>query len=377
MRWAFWLSIREWVRLGGRLIAALAHGPIRRRPWLLILYPLIWLLAGLFTLIHWVGFALDEVFFHRYRNVEIRRPVFILGIPRSGTTWLQRVLAHEPGMTTLTLRDCLFTPSITERLVWRALAKVLGPLGRLSGTWFKGSLAAMDRIHQLRLGEPEEDFLLLLPVHACFLWVFLCPQSPHYWQLTRFDETVSARERHRIMGFYRRCLQKHLFVTGPEKRLLSKNPSFTSFHQSLRDTFLDAQFIFCVRMPVQAVASQLSSVIPALSALGSDLAYIQDKMVEMLLHYYRRVNAQAENPDSVIVDHEELCGDLVATVTRITGFLELPVTAEFVGDLERLAEQGRRYRSEHHYDLSQFKLEAGTITAAFHECWPIATATAK
>ncbi len=377
MRWAFWLSIREWVRLGGRLLTALAHGDIRRRPWLVVLYPLIWSLAGLFTLIHWVGFALDEVFFPRYRRVDIRNPVFIMGIPRSGTTWLQRVLAKESRLTTLTLKECLFTPSITERLVWRLLARVFAPLGKAAGRCFRGPLKTMDRIHQLRLHEPEEDFLLLLPVHACFLWVFLCPQSPHYWRLTRFDEAVSDRERRRIMLFYRRCLQKHLFVTGPEKRLLSKNPSFTSFHRSLRDTFPDARFIFCVRTPVQAVASQLSSVIPALNALGSDIAYIQDEMVKMLQHYYRQVKAQAENPEAMIIDYEELRGNLAATVTRLAEFLDLSMTADFQLELTRLAEQGGRYQSQHHYNLSQFKLEAGTIAAAFHECWPIATATAK
>ena len=37
-------------------------------------------------LIHWVGFLLDEIFFRGYRKVAINDPVFIVGIPRSGTT---------------------------------------------------------------------------------------------------------------------------------------------------------------------------------------------------------------------------------------------------------------------------------------------------
>lgn len=373
MRWAFWISIREWGLLGGRLLVALAQGALRRRPWLVLLFPLIWLLAGLFTLIHWAGFTLDEVFFRHYRSVEIRKPVFILGIPRSGTTWLQRVLAKEPGMTTLTLRECLLTPSISERLLWAGVARLVGPVCEFIGGRLGNPLASLDRIHKIRLNEPEEDFLLLLPVHACFLWMFLCPQSPHYWRLTRFDEVVSAQERGRILQFYRRCLQKHLFVHGPDKRLLSKNPSFTPFHRSLREAFPDAGFIFCVRTPVQAVASQLSSVLPALRTLGGDLTYIQGRMLEMLVHYYGQVKAQAGSSSTVIVDHEELCGDLVAIVSHIAAFLDLSISAQFRIELEELAARGRRYRSEHHYDLSQFKLEAETVAALFQECWPIAT----
>jgi len=46
-------------------------------------------------LMHWLGFLLDDIFFRGYRTIDIKKPVFIVGIPRSGTTLFQRVLARD------------------------------------------------------------------------------------------------------------------------------------------------------------------------------------------------------------------------------------------------------------------------------------------
>ena len=61
-----------------------------------------WLITAFFLLLlssFWVvvaiGRALDHVFFPAFRRQEIRRPVFIIAPPRSGTTFLQKLLARN------------------------------------------------------------------------------------------------------------------------------------------------------------------------------------------------------------------------------------------------------------------------------------------
>ncbi|MEE8357593.1 MAG: hypothetical protein V3R33_09820 [Anaerolineales bacterium] len=41
----------------------------------------------------WSGLLLDEVYFPSYHEIKIKQPVFIIGNPRGGTTFLQRLLA--------------------------------------------------------------------------------------------------------------------------------------------------------------------------------------------------------------------------------------------------------------------------------------------
>ena len=323
---------------------------------------------GLLTLLHWLGFLLDEIFYRGYR-----RPVFIVGIPRSGTTWLQRVLAQDDSLTSLTLWECLVAPSVSERRLWRSIGWLFRPLAALVRRIGVNPLTVMARIHKIRLQEPEEDFLLLLPLHACLLLVFLCPQSRRYWDLARFDLAIKPARRQVVMHYYYRCLQKHLYVHGVSKRLLSKNPSFTPYVRSLRETFPDARFIFCVREPVAVVGSQLSSLEPVARLLYSDVRarQLQMDMLRLLQHYYGIVAGQQAERWVIVVPYDSLIAHLGDTVEAIYGRLALSIDARFRSRLAALAKQGRSYQSGHRYDLSQFGLNASIVTQQFAACWPI------
>ena len=59
--------------------------------------------------------GLDNVFYRRYRKQPIDRPIFIVGNPRSGTTFLHRLLLGAGGMAAFELWEMLF-PAITARI---------------------------------------------------------------------------------------------------------------------------------------------------------------------------------------------------------------------------------------------------------------------
>jgi len=42
-----------------------------------------------------ICFLLDDLFFSDYRKIAIKQPVFIIGNPRSGTTFLHRLMAQD------------------------------------------------------------------------------------------------------------------------------------------------------------------------------------------------------------------------------------------------------------------------------------------
>jgi len=341
-------------------------------PLRLSVFGLIWLASGLLILMHSVGFLIDELLFWRYRQVQVRA-CFIIGVPRSGTTWLQRVMAHDRQFTSFTLWECVFAPSITERYVYSLLAKLLRPLAYFCGSLLKRGLARMDTIHQLRLQEPEEDFLLLAPLHACFLWVLLFPRSERYWRLAFFDQQVDERERKQIMHFYRRCLQKHLFYHGETKILLSKNPSFTPYLDSLRKTFPDARFIACCRDPLEVLPSQLSSLLPALHLLGyaGFDQPLRERVERMLCHYYQQISEKHVTLGMAIVDMKDLCDHLKATVERTYHQLNLSLSDHFAAHLKALAEAGKHYQSRHQYNFDQFNLTKKQVKQTFAEFWPI------
>ena len=208
--------------------ALFAHGPItaiKRFILFVIGIPLFWSLQ----LLHWIGMMTDAVFFPSWKEKKVDSPVFITGIPRSGTTFLQRTLARDKRFTSTPTWELLFAPSVSEKVFWTTVGCFLKPLRKfLSQQTF---FSKMETIHSLRLNEPEEDFLFLLQLNACFILVALFPSAKGIWRLSRFDESLPQWERKLILKYYKACVQKHLYFRNTLKNenrhiYLSKNPSF-------------------------------------------------------------------------------------------------------------------------------------------------------
>ncbi len=321
--------------------------------------------------IHWLGFALDDLLFRGYRRVAVKQPLFVVGVPRSGTTFLHRMLAKDSErFTTPMLWELIFAPSVTERRVLIALGKLDESLGRPFGRGIEALqdryLTPLDSIHRVRLHDPEEDYFALLPVLACFLLLLPFPSSQNIWRLSRFDDQVPTDERRRVASFYRGIAQRHLYVRGPDKQLLSKNPSFTPMLQTLAETFPDARFVACIRNPIDAIGSELSAMVKGMHSFGNDLkgTEFRDCMASVMVHYYRHlicVFSQKDSDTHLFVTLESMKGDIEGTVKRIYRRFGWAMAGPLKEALPAGAEKSRSYRSPHRYSLGQFQLSAGEI----------------
>lgn len=246
-------------------------------------------------LIHSLGFLLDEVLFRGYRKVEIYAPVFVIGVPRSGTTFLHRLLASDSRYTTFSTWECLFAPSISQRYFWRGVGAVdrrIGrPLRRLLAWIERRAFAWMDDVHPVRLDSPEEDYLAFMPLLCCFILVVPFPEADWVWRMGRFDRDVPPRERDVLIGWYRLCLQKHLYFHGRDKTLLSKNASFAGMAGSLAMAFPDSRIVVCDRDSVQVVASQFNAVSDGLRLFGvaADDPRFRRRLLDCLAFYYENL----------------------------------------------------------------------------------------
>lgn len=347
--------------------------PLRRRTVMLAAIPLF----ALWQLTHWIGFLLDELFFADYRQVEVKRPLFVIGPPRTGTTFLHRVLAADPRFTTFSTWECLFAPSISERKLWRALGridqKIGGPASRLIARLTQRLTGGLEAVHKVTLAEPEEDYLVLLPVFASFILVVGAPHAESVWRMGYFDQALAPAERRQLMQFYRRCLQKHLYVHGTERTLLSKNASFAPLVGSLLETFADARIICTMRDPLAVVPSQLSAVRSGLWGMDAGaIAEFDQRMINVLRFHYRNLfTVLARRPpwQRVIVSMHRIKGNLVESVCGIYRRLEISMDEDFLTHLNNEAPQVRRHRSNHHYALGNLGLTETAIRRQFHHAY--------
>jgi len=300
-------------------------------------------------LVHWLGFFLDELFFRGYRKIEIRQPVFVLGVPRSGTTFLHRTLAADEQLfTTVSTWEAFLAPSITQRMFWHALARIdrlIGrPFGRLLGYLEKRLFKGLEGIHDVSLQAAEEDYLLLLPMMSCFILFLPFAESSYIWNLSRLDWDMPEKDRQRIMNFYKACLQKHLYFHGRHKRFLSKNAAFASWIMSLREHFPDAHFVICLREPEKAVPSLIGSLESGAQFFELDLenGRVSDQLVAMMQDYYRHLITNHQ-PEWVMVQMHELQAGINERVSNIYQRFGLPLSGEYQQTLDVLTADAARY----------------------------------
>lgn len=328
---------------------------------------------------HWMALWLDEFLFPAYRSVPVVGPVFVVGIPRSGTTHLHRVLARDnEQFTVLQLWEVLFAPAICERKVLGALGAVdrlLGrPCGRLGARLARRLTGSLDDIHQLSLHQPEEDFVLLLPVLGCFLLIAAFPWSQEIESLGYFDSRVPAGQRRDLMEFYRGMLQRHLYCRGTDRILLSKNVSFTPLLHSLVSTFPDTRLAICVREPTATVPSQISAMEGAWRAFCNSCARpdFPARWVRLLEHYYWYLYEFLESSSgrsAKWISMDMLTDDLDGTVQSLYAAFGLSMSTAFAEQLAAQSAASRQYRSGHRYSLSDYGLDIDPLTARFNPFW--------
>ena len=361
------LFVRSWCPdYGGTLKG------VSPRRWLVM--ALFWPLFVLLQAINGAGLMLDYLLFPDFRRVRVREPLFVVGVPRSGTTFLHRLLAGDrERFTTTALWELIFAPSISQRWFWRGVGRldalVGAPLSRLFFRLERRVLGGLDDVHQTGLRDPEEDYLALLPVLGCFLLVLAVP-DPALWRLTYADRDLPAAEKRRLMAAYRRFVQRHLYFHGEHRTFLSKNPSFTPFMATLADAFPDARFIGCLRNPTAAVPSQINSIVIGGKLFdGRDTAdYWREGFLAMLDYYYRHLLEQLDGlPEgrgalSVMETLAAAPGESVSGFYRAFGWTPSPTYRAFLEGEDRRA---AGYRSGHRYSLENLGVDPGRLEQTF------------
>jgi hypothetical protein len=319
---------------------------------------------------------LDTLLFPAFADLEIHQPVFVVGIPRSGTTFLHRLLAGDrQRFTTTALWELIFAPSILQRRFWlyfAALDRKLGaPCAGALHLLERKLLGGLDGVHKTGLLDPEEDYLALAPYLGCFLLILPFGDSA-FWRLARLDNDACAADRKRLTCIYRSLIQRHLYVHGGDRTFLSKNPSFTPWLHSLAEEFPDARFVACVRTPHEAVPSQISSILIGARLFSGkpDLDWWRQGLTGMLVHYYKiLMDCHQRWPEHRlrIVPMKELAGAPMATIDTIYQTFLWPISDSYRDWLSKENEKAKQYRSGHQYAGEELGISSEEIGQRFEK----------
>jgi hypothetical protein len=318
---------------------------------------------------HAVCFFLDAILVPGLRKVRVKTPVFIVGHARSGTTLLHRLMSEDRERFSVFLYYELFFPSLLQKKLIRLLAALDRRLGgRIESrvqAWEERTFGPMRHIHPMGLTMPEEDDFILTYSCASGYWIVLLP---YMGELDFYHvDAMPARKRRRLMRFYAECVRRQLYLNGPEKIHLSKNPIFSGRVESLIETFPDARIVVCLRDPGETIPSLLKLMHTGWSRRRWDEARMQRSLrllATQSFHTYRYpLEVLRRHPATAhaIVDYRDLVRDPAGVVHRVyerLGFATSPALERSLAVQEKRS--GAR-ESRHTYSLEEFGLRRDEI----------------
>ncbi len=328
-----------------------------------LLFSLMWLMVA-------VGRALDHLFFPGFKRQPVREPIFIIAPPRSGTTLTQKLMAlDEERFVYNALYQTIF-PAVTFQRCFDALVgldRLIGrPFGRLVGWAEKKWFGGWDEMHKMRFNEPEEDdgfFVYTFVTEAIFL-LFL-----HVDELREagFPDALPPEKRRRVMKFYRSCLQRRLFVSGPRKTILTKATQSSGAVESLLEEFPDGKFITIIRHPYKSVASHVSvfwpvwqAHSPALKKDGPESQAYGRLAVQWFQHLFE-FRDKVKPEQYYCIDFRDLTRNPREAIEKLYAHFGWPVSAAFREKLEAATSRQREFKSTHEYSLAEFGLSEAYI----------------
>ena len=319
------------------------------------------------TLLARLGMLLDPIFYPGYKKQPVNRPFFIIGNPRSGTTFMQSIFAVDHvNFASITLFD-IVVPSISLR----KLSAFLG--GKFSrGKSSASGHAIADRvfhnfraIHPVALHHVEEDAVLVHTFASGIQYLFF-PFVEELDHLAWFDQWP-AGERKAHMKFYVSFVKRHLFHAGGGKRLLSKNTLLIGGLRSMHETFPDAQFVYIVRHPYESTASMLSMLwtfwrlpAPEIGKMDPEIRALERKAIDTFKYAFEQIKTIPEER-LMLVKYEDFVKDPLAMVNQAYHWLGLEMNEDVKNKLEEKISRERNFRSKHDYVWEDFGLDKDHI----------------
>lgn len=333
-----------------------------------VLIPFFYILYPIWQFIVWIGLWLDELLFPDYAITEVREPIFIIGNPRSGTTFLHRLMAKDHhNFTTIKTWEIFASPSIVGRHIYNILAridrKIGSPIIHLIERFDKYlQTRKYSRLHKSPIWEPEEDDNLLLHIWSSIKVWIAAGLLRNAFQYVYFDQKMPLKDRDRIFKFYKGCLKRHIYYhKAQKKRFLSKSPYFSSKLETILRYFPDAKIIYLVRNPMHMVPSYMNMLHTAWTSLGDEEDYQKRskhimKMAEHWYDYPLKTLAKVPPEQYIIVKLEYLANNTPAALKQIYTGLGLRMTRGFSKTVAELVKDSKETTKVQKYKLRKYKL---------------------
>lgn len=312
-----------------------------------------------------VGRLLTQAQFNarpEYADVPIERPVFVMGLPRTGTTALHRLLHADPSAQGLEMWITQYPQPRPPRETWES-----DPIFNAMQQAFQAHHIASPEylgIHYMDATSVEECWRLLRQTGKSNSYESLA-NVPRYTEWLAKQDWTDAYARHK----------ENLQLIGlndQDKRWVLKNPSHMTALDALMTVYPDALVVYTHRDPVTCIASSCSlsaetTVGHSTTFVGETIGRTQLDLWSRAYHAFHDARPRYDQDQFVDVAFSDLVKDPLGVTRGIYERFDLdwtPGVQAAVEEIDREARSGAA-KPSHTYSLSDYGLTEDEVRARF------------
>ena len=297
---------------------------------------------------------------------KVDDPIIIMGIPRTGTTKLQRMIASDPQIQSLPLWRIQYPAPLSETGPEDVMQRIAlaAEMTRTLETAFPGFLAA----HPMEPEAPEEEALLQ---HMSFTNI----SHPMFYRAPSYYNWILEHRDIRNYTELRASLQYIQWQDGGRnsRPWVLKSPIHLGELDHIVETFPNATLVYCHRDPVQAVPSfcGLMEYIWLSRGIGDiDLDEVGSFFCKINAEMWRRNLQQRHNLPSklksVDLHFDQIRSEPLATIQQIYELHGLEFTAKAKQAIAQWEKENPADKfGKHTYTLERYGLSADSVRESF------------
>jgi hypothetical protein len=292
----------------------------------------------------------------------IQRPVFITGMPRSGSTFLHELLSEDQASRSPKVWEVMFPFPAPDAGRTNRDARVRRAAACL--WWFRRLAPQADAVYPLRAEMPHE----FVAIHS---YTFISEEFVSTSRIPSYERFLRSTGLEVAYVWQKRFLQ-HLQSRRPTKQWILKSPDHLCSLEELFSVFPDAIILHTHRNPLEVLKSsiQLTKTLRGLFGRANDTNELRDHEARALAERTERSirfrDMHPELADRFLdIGYSELVSDPMAVVRRIYRHLDRPLAGDAIQRMTRLVSNHSRYRRRHNPTLAELGFDAAAEIRRF------------
>ena len=310
-----------------------------------------------------MGRVLDLLFFPQIFRNSIKKPIMIVGNPRSGTTFMHRFLVNNGIGVGSQLWQMLY-PSI---ILQKVIKPFLPFLEKVSPTRHHSTVAHATSLQSI---ETDDAGIFFRFFDGFFHYGFILA-----WAKENLFDWVDPRQRNTSKRDYQwleSIWLRNQYLAGSD-RTIGKLFSLSVNLPEFLIKFPDSKILYIIRDPLSVIPSGLSLITGVLDKRFGfwnlpieKRQHFIDRLYYGLMQLQLRfhddwINGRIDKSRVLIIHFDRMMNDFDNLMNEILKFIDHLPSDELIENIRKTAEKQSNFKSAHEYDLEKFGLSDDQI----------------